>query len=75
MAKKFHGTLELTLKNEEKINVSVHKNGSSIYLSDSIGTILVHPGNEKDVEGWVREYHICRGEVVKNHYFKPPWIK
>lgn len=71
MSKIYIGKLKIIDKNGEIILVSVHRNGKSIYLSDSQGQFQVHVSREKDENGWLLEYHTIRGTVARDHEFIP----
>lgn len=77
----FIGVLFLTIErdgSEEKRRVSVYKKGRSITLDDRIGhplaKILVHPQNEGDEDGWVREYGLCRNVKILSKRYVPPHL-
>lgn len=74
MAKNFIGILELNLGEGKKERVFVHKEGRSITLSDSKGSMLVHPQNEVGAEAWSREYSLQRDVKVEKHNFIPPYL-
>ena len=71
-----HGVLWFTLDDDSKKQVYVYKRGRSITLDDGghpLGKIVVHPSNEATVEGWVREYKLCRPSLkIKDYVFLLP---
>lgn len=59
---------------EEERRIYIHGKGSSIFLDDGLGEILVHPSNQYSQEGWIKEYALCRNVKVLNYEFKPPFL-
>ena len=65
--KEHFGSYEVILENNEKRIVKVYKKGKSIFLSDNMGDILVHPSNENTEEGWILEYGIRRNIMISSY--------
>lgn len=62
--------LWLALADKSLRPVYIYKQGRSISLVDHESNLdeIVHPSNEASVEGWVREYKLCRPNVKIKHY-------
>lgn len=78
-ARKLHGIFHLLLEDGNQKRVYIYKKGRSIFLDDGLGRlseILVHPSNENTVEGWIREYKLCRPNIkIKDYQFLLPGDK
>lgn len=75
--RKLHGILHLLLEDGNKKRVHVYKRGRSITLDDyDRERIVVHSSNDFTIEGWVREYKMCRPSIkIKNYQFLLPGDK
>lgn len=76
-SKTYQGDLRLTLDDDSVKRVSVYKEGRSVLLSDGghpLSDIIVHPSNQETVEGWVREFELCRNVKVKKSFLVLPHL-
>lgn len=74
-SRQYIGKLIIKISNGESRSVTVHKNGRSIILNDGIGMtgdMIVHPMNQQNIEGWVREYGTLRNVFIDSYELISP---
>ena len=60
-SRRYKGTIEVKFANEKLFNVTIHRQGRSVWIN----RVLVHPSNSGSIEGAILEIGIIYDSPVK----------